>query len=194
MDHRWRCLRFFEVGIHSHGHRREKSGSQVRRERTMLPARTGIHPDICGKEGSWADGSGLRCGKAQSPRADKALPGIGGQDERWGHRRQLLPGLEPGQAGWGGAGWDLHREALVGEAVGLRAFWKLQKRSRNSELKPEDGECLLQGLRKQALQLCQHRTPQTFCKMRGSLCTFTWWEKFRPKLSKRTFYDNGHVL
>lgn len=69
----------------------------------MLPARTGIHPDICGREGSWADGSGLRCGKAQSPRADKALPGIGGQDERWGHRRQLLPGLEPGQAGWGGA-------------------------------------------------------------------------------------------
>lgn len=69
----------------------------------MLPALTGIHPDICGKEGSWADGSGLRCGKAQSPRADKTLPGIGGQDERWGCRRQLLPGLEPGQAGWGGA-------------------------------------------------------------------------------------------
>lgn len=37
-------------------------------------------------------------------------------------------------------------------------------------------------------KLCQHRTPQTFCKMRGSLCTFTQWEKFRPKLSKRTFY------
>lgn len=57
------------------------------------------------------------------------------------------------QVGVEQAGTCIERPWLVSslEAVGLRAFWKLQKRSRNSELKPVDGECLLQGLRKQAL-------------------------------------------
>ena len=44
----------------------------------MLPEFPGIHPDICGKEG----GLGPKCGEDQSPGADKALPGISGQDVR----------------------------------------------------------------------------------------------------------------
>ena len=78
--------------------------------------------------------------------------------------RVLVDRMRGGAAGGSSSlGWSRDRQVGVEhswdrpwlgsslEAVGLGDFWKLQKRSRNSELKPVDGECLLQGLRKQAL-------------------------------------------
>ena len=56
MDHRWRCSHFLEVGIHSHGHRWEKSGSQVRREQNNVTSAHWYPPRHLwegGKLGGW---------------------------------------------------------------------------------------------------------------------------------------------
>lgn len=83
--------------------------------------------------------------QAQSPGADKALPGVSGQDTRWGCGRQFLPGTGAIAKRWGGAERAL-RWAVPLRVLGLRVFWQLLKRPRNPSPGPVNGERLQQAL------------------------------------------------